>query len=76
MRTGRLEFLWLVVVMAGIIMISGCATTGLERRRSEVIACVKDLRDGDPTATMDAFEVCRTLWNLRRVDRKADLRRN
>lgn len=49
------------------VLVCSCATSPVEKRRSDVLECVLKVKANDST-TMDAFEVCRQLYGVRKVD--------
>ena len=56
----------IVLAMLSLIAVAGCATNPLEQRKARVIACVSELR-GTDAETMEAFEVCRQVYRLKKV---------
>jgi hypothetical protein len=54
------------IIILFVFILSGCATTLVERRQYEVLDCVKDLR-GTDAPTLEAFEVCRQVYGLKKI---------
>ncbi len=58
---------WMIAVCIAAFFL-GCATMPpREKKRQDVLRCVKDLKQEDGTTTMDAFEVCRQVYELRKT---------
>jgi hypothetical protein len=59
-----------LLLVIGILGLTACATEApksvVQVKREAVLACVKDLKASDST-TMDAFEVCRQVYNLNNI---------
>ena len=49
-----------------ILFLAGCAGNPVQEKRDRVISCVKELKQND-SETMDAFEVCRQLYGVKKV---------
>ena len=48
------------------VMLVGCSTTPMAKKQGAILDCVKDLKEAD-TETLDAFEVCRQVYRLKKV---------
>lgn len=48
------------------IMLVSCSTSPMAKKQGAIIDCVKDLKETD-TETLDAFEVCRQVYRLKKV---------
>lgn len=59
-----MKYLTFAVIIG--ILLSGCASTPLEKKRKETIDCVKDLM-GNDAETLDAFAVCRQVYKMKLV---------
>lgn len=54
-------------IIISLLFICSCATTNtLEKKRISVLDCVVSLKQED-TETMEAFEVCRQVYRLKKV---------
>lgn len=58
-----MKYVMFSIVFLGL---SGCAATPIEKKQAAVIDCVKDLKQND-SETLDAFEVCRQVYRLKKV---------
>ncbi len=58
-----MRVLTVVICLAAFFL--GCATvTPREKKRQDVLKCVKDLKQEEGTTTLDAFEVCRQVYEM------------
>lgn len=46
--------------------LSGCSHTPMEKKQAAILDCVKELKEAD-AETMDAFEICRQTYRLKKV---------
>lgn len=55
------------IIITAAILLSSCATMSTQdKKRDEVLKCIKDLKIND-SDTMDAFEVCRQIYHMKKV---------
>lgn len=54
------------LVIISCLILTACATTPMEKRREDILNCVKDLKQND-SETLDAFEVCRQVYGLKKL---------
>lgn len=45
---------------------TGCSHTPMEKKQTAILECVKELKEAD-AETMDAFEICRQTYRLKKV---------
>lgn len=56
-----------VIFWSLILILSGCASTPIEKRRETVLQCVQRLGSDSGNSITDAFEVCRQVYGMRKV---------
>lgn len=54
---------YLIVVA---LLLSACSSTPIEKKRRDVVECTKQLIEYD-AETLEAFEVCRQVYKMRKV---------
>ena len=53
----------IAIVFLGL---TSCSHTPMEKRQTAILECVKELKEAD-AETMDAFEICRQTYRLKKV---------
>ena len=52
--------LYKLAITAGVILLAGCSSTPLEKKRAEVLDCTKDLIGYD-AYPVESYKICRDL---------------
>lgn len=55
-----------VFLIGMTLLLVACTSTPLEKKQKNILDCVTNLR-GTDAETMDAFEVCRQVYRLKKV---------